>query len=1181
MANYDEEDKTPKSQPRQFDSHDLLEQEKHSLAHSSGSGSSSNAPNKTQSSASKTGSNQDQASGSNVNVNSSGNGSASTSSSSSASSPNSLKAAETNQGQPEDTLGKGFTGGKDAVGKTGKAKTKRLTRIFAGKNSKTVALVGGGVMGVVTLVLVGLFALIPLKIESLITDITSHFMASTDNAIQNESDTMLRQYFSKYVGPAVKICGSTINKDCRVTVTGGSNPVTSLYRTFSQNKLELTLADKYGIELSYVKHQNGGTYYLKAPGTTNATAEGDAISVGNGSQGIDSSLLGNEMSRNEVRTAVNDALSSESHWPAVFTKFKYGRLLEEKYGIKRCVVFCGTRDAFADKVSQSKYAFKSFMLERVIQPRSAALGSIFDCLLNNKCNQAASGGETCAEGTDCAELSQLPQDVGDQDIAAALKSASAGFGSETAASLIKTISDAREAGGFSSYILSQTINKIFSTDISADSIPAVGELMMVNQATNLVAAAGNGSTTLKKVSYAVDAAAAVSMYMMYQSFADELKTGHDSAAEIGSFTSSLGSGNQCDVSLEGSCPVKGIDGTAGAEQTPLYQALINGKSPTPASATGTTATLSLLGTAYADASNGAVNDNGGSTYNCNDGSAVPAGSLVCPEEILGGSNKYVSYLSSYLRSSGLYDLAIAFNSTAGKVISLIGDVITQIASGALGFAESVLEHLPGASGLITGIKNDVTGGINSGIDLLVNKLVPSPTPSPDESGGRNFGVIAAGADAAGSASGQSAIGGQRLTSKDVAAIDNQQTKEAEQSFKQESFFARIFDTNTPYSLVSRLAMDIPLGSKGSIIHQAASDIINNPFTGLFHGLASVFNHSNTTFAAGNLVDDPFGVTQYGYPSGAIPPDPQAYWDQNCTTDSALQKYNAQAASQADANGNPLNTTVDPCLLIQSTVGSVGGYYNSNLLSADDLADSSGNGSSPTTTSSTNANYYQLGDSISVGMSDGGLAADLAKGNWNVSKIEANTGYSIEGSMPFVQNADTNIDKTDVSNAGVIVIELGTNDIYDNQSQIATAIQNMVNAIKAINSTAQIYWVNSYSTLLPAYKTVNAAIAQEATSLGYAVLDWASEAINNPSLFDFNSSDGLGVHQATVAGYQAMSNWLAGQIGQAPTTQSADLVRNLLNASSSPSLGSKFADVFKSFDNLFSSPIKLKSLGVGK
>ena len=61
----------------------------------------------------------------------------------------------------------------------------------------------------------------------------------------------------------------------------------------------------------------------------------------------------------------------------------------------------------------------------------------------------------------------------------------------------------------------------------------------------------------------------------------------------------------------------------------------------------------------------------------------------------------------------------------------------------------------------------------------------------------------------------------------------------------------------------------------------------------------------------------------------------------------------------------------------------------------------------------------------------------------------------------------------------------------------------------------------------------------------------------------------------------MSNWLAGQIGEAPSSQSSDIVRNLLNSPSSPSLTSKFANVLKGFDNLFTPPVKLKGLAESK
>jgi len=45
---------------------------------------------------------------------------------------------------------------------------------------------------VLIIVVVVLVALIPLKIESIIDDLESHFFSSTENAIENESDNILK-----------------------------------------------------------------------------------------------------------------------------------------------------------------------------------------------------------------------------------------------------------------------------------------------------------------------------------------------------------------------------------------------------------------------------------------------------------------------------------------------------------------------------------------------------------------------------------------------------------------------------------------------------------------------------------------------------------------------------------------------------------------------------------------------------------------------------------------------------------------------------------------------------------------------------------------------------------------------------------------------------------------------------
>ena len=67
-------------------------------------------------------------------------------------------------------------------------------------------------------------------------------------------------------------------------------------------------------------------------------------------------------------------------------------------------------------------------------------------------------------------------------------------------------------------------------------------------------------------------------------------------------------------------------------------------------------------------------------------------------------------------------------------------------------------------------------------------------------------------------------------------------------------------------------------------------------------------------------------------------------DQNNITDSvnikqsALDDYNNAAAGNPDPNnGMPTNSSTQPCMLIQATLGSLGGTMDSSLLTQSDGA----------------------------------------------------------------------------------------------------------------------------------------------------------------------------------------------------------------------------------------------------
>jgi hypothetical protein len=813
------------------------------------------------------------------------------------------------------------------------------------QHKKGAAIGGGGLTGVIGLILILSLGLAGLKIESIVSNLESHFFSTSNNAVENETNNAFKEYLAKYVGPAMRKCKvARIDRSCNVNGISGTNPVSNLYKSWSQAKLEDTMAEKYGIELAYNSNENGGTWHLLTPGDDSTAAGADNI-ISDGNDAIPDDSTGGKLDtvmtkRSDVRQAVNGALENETGWKKIMMRYKVGKLLEEKYGIKRCIVYCGKQDAFADAKTQKKYAAKAFLVERVITPRSAALGAVIGCLLSTtQCNGNAP--PTCAEST-CDEEANAPETEASAAVEQAVGEASGGFGSETGTKLMQTISDSRAAGGFQNYLINQAVIKIFGDEAGENAVPIAGQIALAYKVAQFVGEAGKASSKLKYFSYIANAGAAVSLYEMYSSYADEIHTGHADATEVGSFNDSLGPGNQCDASSGETCPTNPdgtpapVDGTGGAESTPLYGALIDGNTAAAPSSASTSLLNDILpAAAYADPTSSSS-----TAYKCNGGSSVPADSLVCPEEALGQSNSYVDGLSSSLNKSGLSTVASAVTG-----IPFLGDIISGI-SGATGYLVSGLFGLiPGVSGL----EHAVSSQLGNLFDFLINKIVPSPF-SPDESGGRTFDMMAAGADVAGNDYAHTGLGGQMLTPAQVATIDNQQSSEDKAAFDQQPLFARMFSTDNPDSLVSRMALDMPSSSSDAM--SSFASYLSNPLGTISHSFASLL--SGKSDAAAPLATDPFGVTQYGYPS--VPDDPETYYQQNCTDGTATQTWDNTAATTTDSNGQPLNTTPDPCLLIQAMVGSAGAEYNTSLLSPDEQTEL--NSPSPSSADSSGSSSFE-------------------------------------------------------------------------------------------------------------------------------------------------------------------------------------------------------------------------------
>lgn len=894
-------------------------------------------------------------------------------------------------------------------------------------NRKKTATGLGAVIGAALISAIIFFAMIPLKIEHVITNLQSRYFAAAEQASQKQLDNMFQQYVINHVLPSYRKCGTTVSKDCRVTnVKGGSNPVSNMYRSWSNAKLENKLATKYGIEFRY--NTGSKTWELKAPG-----AGGQAADVGpNGEK------LGQEFQRADratMRTAYRQALENETKWKRLMYRYKVGRLLEAKYGVTRCLIFCGTRDALAGKIAEQKNAAKIYLVQRVITPRAQVTGVLLECLISNcdatsakPTNDPATHGEPINSNTDAVVRQNL------RELAAV----------NGIADVDKLLADYAKISekGFQAYMLEKALAPIFrgATGLAVDAVPIVG---WANLAAQIISQANHAGPAIKKMTYVANAASAVQLFSMYRTYADEIHTGKVTATEVGSMVSSLGAGDLAGKDKLG--------GNASAENTPLYSALMGS-----AASASQTPVASLTGSLLPAAA--AAPQTANPTYLCNDGKPVPAGKLVCSEETVGGGNGVADALHSFLNMPGINvitEIANIWTGITGAIFNLIGAVTAP----ALSVAGSAMDKLCGNIITRTGTAILTTSGselycagkpvVEKAIPFITKAVIGWLIPNPfgdNMSGGRIFDGIAMGADVAGNDFAHTGLGGQKLSSAQANAIYEQQLAQAKTDFQSRPFTARMFATDTPYSLLSSASMTVPFDTIGATQNNFAS-LMANPFSVLINTFASFL--TPRSFAAPPYTSDPFGVTQYGFTS--VPSDPEAYWNQHCSDNpgQAYQndaEYNANGWNQQAANnidpdtGMPTNTTANPCLLIKSVTGTGGGLFDKSLLTNVDLNGAGGASGPPPGPAGAGIDTNSLfQSSVSVPCAAG------------TTDLGTNTGYSggqpVEIRLCGLPNLPSSSEE---SNSGTRFYINGANGMAIVNSRVSGAYLAMITAAKATN-----------------------------------------------------------------------------------------------------------------------------------
>ncbi len=825
-------------------------------------------------------------------------------------SKNELAAAE--GGGATQAASAGDTDGEDTIGDGYNDKDSSLRSRVSGalKGRRKTALIGGGLVaagGSVTIAL--MLALMPLKIQHILENIKGKYMKRGEHTVSMRLQNNMARYMQKYIMPGMKnggMCSSTktISADC-IASPDGKSFTSKMYRGWRDGRLENKLATKYGLEFEYRQDKK---FYLK-------TGFSKDIDVSALEKMSSPSFDGFEPSSGkQLRAKIDEALDGESKFKKVLVRMRIMKLLQRKYSTRYCVFACKVNDKFAE-IDAWKKGVKGKVVGKIVtadivQKHTKVMGLAIGCVISPDCNndpRAPDIGDGDSGVGQTERRTEIEKNM-TKEIAQYVEKLGVELTEDQVKRLAKTVEDITNAGSFSKFLVLELAEKVGIKDLASKAMPVIG---WINFGAQIIAKAKNAAPTIRRLGYAISSAAAVATFVTWASANDEAKKGNTAAELFGGLNGALGD-------------------TAGdadhqnqpAESSPLYQEIMG---------TGSQQRVGLLdifSPQIALAADGANGSSGKSQYTCDDKSPVPAGKLVCPEEQMIPEVPVLDQVNTMFSTPPLNVLGGAadfWNSTAGslinKVSSFAGDAIVT----SLTFSINLyVNKIPGISDLQEKF-GEWAGQL---MQALAKEIFPTAV-STSMSGARVFNVMAGGADVIGNDSMHYNLGGKQLTDAQVAELDTDAENISRTQFAQKSLYDRMFDTDSSYSLVSKVAISMPSSSL-SLSQNSVANLLTNPFSRLGSALTSVFA-KNKVFAA-TAQKDPFGVVQFGYPANdpALNMDPELLTPEYCKE---FTKKWAESATQ-DSNGIETHNTVNPCLLDQAVSQAGGAMFTDEVNSAE-------------------------------------------------------------------------------------------------------------------------------------------------------------------------------------------------------------------------------------------------------
>jgi hypothetical protein len=818
-------------------------------------------------------------------------------------------------GKAADVVGKGFN---PEVGAALSGLQKAKNAIWGGKKQKRRTLISGGAIGGVVLIFTLLFAFfLPNTIVSLMSDLENRAFAVVEHDLEQEMQKELQHFLRDEVFQTTNVCGPTTR-------------VTKFYKCIKQKRADKQKNNAKTAEEDPIEGKGGlMDAWVNSDLTGQFAQKGITFSEEGGKYFINSAdLAGGKLDVTDFVKNDKDLFELIGEKAPAFTEtFKaamdalvvvkgsflhviFTKLLAYLYGIRWCVMDCNPgdeqQDRAKDTVADKEDTLKAEEYQKVIEPTAAVEGqAVQDVISGNDPSERDSNGQSAAQ-----DISGGDTTKGDKAASEAIDKVATTLGSQKLNQLIKGFNDLQAKGTqYMALAVAKALSALPGVDIGAETITKVmGGLIKAINIAGLVQMAIQFLHVLLNANTIIPADYnKIHAAFEVSEFALYAATGAEQKS----------GGNHPDLTMLGSI-AKGFSASdkngnpSSALQSPMMQRMIDRNN-----------------TKYSDKD---VHNDLEAKHFALDGGSNDALTKISKDlNFVPGLNWLVSKLNW------------ALNIALGPVTWLMSQAFKIL----------------GINSLISKVATPLMGWISEKLFAMPDLMHMS---------GEDRGTaVAMGADISGNQAARS-VGG-KVDGKAAAISLLDQEQEDQRQFESRPLFARMFATDTPYSFVSRLSLNMPL-SFGSALQTSFSTLIENPLGKLFGSFASVLHPGNAFAVATSTANvDVGGVEQYVVPDNdpVFQQDPEAYWKAHNCEQEAKQDYPTwnKAVKWNPTTGQWEHTTTNGCLLIQRTSESAAVLFGG-------LNDGSNTNASTSTTTNGGCSGGKYGALVGSGSSFAGV-----------------------------------------------------------------------------------------------------------------------------------------------------------------------------------------------------------------